>query len=82
VETRASLFPVKVLRKSAATYEVMIEEPLELGAISTVQKAAEKIYAALERDIQLNPTQWDYWERLHEITEPPHQESKEIAGTV
>lgn len=79
VETRAPLFPVKVLRRSAAAYEVVIEEPLELGQISSVQAAAEKIYAALERDIHLHPAPWNYWGLLHEIN-VPHEEAKEIAG--
>lgn len=68
VETRAPLLPLKLLRKSDARFQVVIEPPLTLPPDATVDSAAVQLYSALEQDVRLHPASWNYWGRLHEFT--------------
>lgn len=78
LQTKVPLFPVKLLRRKGASFDVVIEPALELEQTDTMQIAAVKLYSALERDIRLHPAPWNYWGRIHEFAATPP--AKEIAG--
>jgi len=80
MQTRAPLFPVKLLRQKGPRFEVVIEPPLDLSAEGSIQAAAEKLYGALERDIYLHPAPWNYWGRLHQFAATPPKMPDERAG--
>jgi lauroyl/myristoyl acyltransferase len=66
-QTRAPLFPVKLLRSKSRAYEVVIEPPLNLFGEESLQESAQKLYGMLERDIHLHPASWNYWDCLHQL---------------
>ena len=79
-QTRAPLLPVKLLRRNAASFEVIIEPPLYFPNNGGIQSAAERLYGALESDIRLHPASWNYWNRLHELAlgSPAEQDKSEM----
>ena len=79
-QTRAPLFPVKLLRSESLKYEVVIESPLDLASEGSLQASAEKLYAVLERDIHLHPASWNYWGQLHKFAETPPGAAEELAS--
>jgi lauroyl/myristoyl acyltransferase len=79
-QTRAPLFPVKLLRSDSLTYDVVIEPPLDLVSEGSLQASAERLYGLLERDIYLHPVSWNYWDRLHRLAAIPQGEAEELVS--
>jgi len=79
-QTRALLFPVKLLRSDSLTYDVVIEPPVDLASEESLQASAERLYGLLERDIYLHPVSWNYWDRLHKFAAIPQGEAKELVS--
>lgn len=62
--SRATLLPVFTIRADDGTYDVTIEQPLDVDSDLTYTKAARSYAAMLEQHVAAHPAQWRAWESL------------------
>jgi lauroyl/myristoyl acyltransferase len=67
IESGAPIVPVKMIRRSGARFDVVVEPALDTRPDNDVQAVTQAIYSSLERSILLHPEHWAYWSRLEEL---------------
>jgi lauroyl/myristoyl acyltransferase len=67
-QCNAPLIPIKVVRNSLHSFQIIVGPELKLDRAASVEKIAADLYKSLEREIALDPAAWAYWRILDQFT--------------
>jgi lauroyl/myristoyl acyltransferase len=67
-QSSAPLIPIKVVRVSFHRFQIVVGPEVKLDRAASLERVTAGLYAALEREIALDPAAWSYWKILDQFT--------------
>ena len=67
-QSSAPLIPIRLARDSFHRFQVIVGPEIKLDRDASLEGVTAGLYAALEREIRLDPAAWSYWRRLDHFT--------------
>ena len=64
----APLIPIRLVRDSFHKFQVIVGQEIRLDREASTERITADLYAALEREVRLDPAAWIYWPILNQIT--------------
>ena len=67
-QSTAPMIPIKLIRDSYHCFQVIVGPELKLDREASLDKITADLYAALAREVSLDPAPWVYWRVLDQFT--------------